>query len=137
MKLSPRLSFNGQCQEAMDFYERCFGAKIQFSLTYGNSPMSGHVSPEWADKILHATIAVGESILYTADAPPEQYEPPKGFHVTIGVAEASEAERIFRELSEGGAVKMPLQQTFWSIRFGVLVDRFGIPWEVNCQQGAE
>src|SRR5882757_4909832 len=110
MKLSPRLSFNGQCQEAMDFYERCLGGKIQFVLTYGDSPMSDHVPPAWREKILHATLGIGESILYAADAPPEQYQPAKGFHVTIGVPEAAEAERIFRELSEGGTVQMPLQK---------------------------
>jgi PhnB protein len=137
MKLSPRLSFNGQCQEAMDFYERCFGAKIEFMLTYGRSPMADHVPPEWHEKILHATLAVGESIVYAADAPPDRYKPPQGFHVTIGVQDAAEAERIFGELSEGGVVQMPLQQTFWTVRFGVLVDRFGIPWEVNCQQAPE
>jgi PhnB protein len=137
MKLSPRLSFNGQCREAMDFYARCFGAKIQFSLTYGKSPMSDHVPPAWRDKILHATLAIGESTLYAADAPPDQYQPPRGFHVTIGVPDAAESERIFRELSECGTVQLPLQKTFWAIRFGVLVDRFGIPWEINCQQAPE
>lgn len=134
MKLSPHLSFNGQCQEAMDFYQRCFGGKIQSMLTYGNAPMSDRVPPQWRGKILHATLAIGQSILYAADTPPEQYQPPKGFHVTIGVQEAAEAERIFRELSEGGTVQMPLQKTFWAIRFGVLVDRFAISWEVNCPQ---
>jgi len=137
MKLSPHLSFNGQCQEAMEFYQRCFGGKIQSMLTYGNAPMSERVPPEWRGKILHATLAVGQSILYAADAQPGQYQPPKGFSVTIGVPDAAEAERIFRELSEGGAVQMPLQKTFWAIRFGVLVDRFAIPWEVNCPGAAE
>jgi len=137
MKLTPHLSFNGQCQEAMDFYQRCFGAKIQSMLTYGNAPMFDRVPPERRGKILHATLAIGQSILYAADTPPEQYQPPRGFHVTIGVQDAAEAERIFRELSEGGTVQMALQKTFWAIRFGVLVDRFGISWEVNCPKAAE
>jgi PhnB protein len=137
MKLIPHLSFNGQCQEAMDFYQRCFGAKIQFMLTYGDAPMSERVPPEWRGKVLHATLAIGQSILYAADPLPERYQPPKGFHVTIRVQEEGEAERIFRELSEGGTVQMPLQKTFWAIRFGVLVDRFGIPWEVTCPQAPD
>jgi PhnB protein len=137
MKLSPRLSFNGQCREAIDFYERCLGGKIQFVLTYGDSPMAEQVPPAWREKILHATLAIGPSILYAADAPPEKYLAPSGFQLTIGAADAAEAERIFGELSVGGTVQMPLQKTFWSIRFGVLVDRFGIPWEVNCQQAPD
>jgi PhnB protein len=137
MKLSPRLSFNGQCREALDFYQDCLGARIEFALTYGDSPVADKVPAEWRDKILHATLGVGQSILYAADAMPGEYLPPKGFYVTIGVQDAAEAERIFGPLSEGGVVKMPLQKTFWSIRFGVLVDRFGIPWEVNCQQAPE
>jgi PhnB protein len=137
MKLITHIFFNGQCQEALDFYQRCVGAKIQFTLTYGKSPMSDRVTPEWRGKILHATLAIGESTLFAADTPPERYQPPRGFHVTIRVEDAAEAERIFRELSEGGAVQMPLQKTFWAIRFGVLVDRFGIPWEVTCPQAPE
>ncbi|HUB24327.1 MAG TPA: VOC family protein [Tepidisphaeraceae bacterium] len=137
MKLKPHLSFNGQCQEAMDFYQRCLGAKIHFMLTYGNAPMSDRVPPEWRGKILHATLAIGRSILNAADATPEHYQPPKGFHLTIDVQDAAEAERIFRELSEGGSVQMPLQKTFWATHFGVAVDRFGIPWEVNCPGASE
>ena len=137
MKLSPHLSFNGQCQEAMEFYQRCLGGKIQSMLTYGNAPLSDRVPPQWRGKILHATLAIGQSILYAADTPPGQYQPPSGFHVTIGVQDAAEAERVFRALSKGGAVRMPLQKTFWSIRFGVVVDRFGISWEVNTQQAPE
>ncbi len=137
MKLSPHLSFNGQCQEAMEFYQRCLGGKIQHMLTYGDSPLSDRVPPDWCGKILHTTFAIGQSILYAEDTPPDQYQPPKGFQLTIGVPDAAEAERIFRELSEGGFVRMPLQKTFWAIRFGVLVDRFGISWKVNCPGAPE
>jgi PhnB protein len=137
MKLSPNLYFNGQCQEAMDFYQRCFGGKNRFMLTYGDSPISDTVPPEWRGKILHATLAIGQSILHAADSAPGQYQPPKGFHMIIGVPDAAEAERIFRELSEGGTVQMPLQKTFWATLFGVLVDRFGIAWKVNCPGAAE
>jgi PhnB protein len=134
MKLSPHLSFNSQCQEAMEFYQRCFGAKNLYMLTYGNSPMSDRVPPDWRGKILHATLDIGQSILTAGDTLPGQYQPPKGFQVLIDVQDPAEAERIFRELSEGGTVQMPLQKTFWTVRFGVLVDRFGIPWEVNCAE---
>src|SRR5277367_2405779 len=99
MKLSPHLSFNGRCEEAMNFYQRCLGAKIQSMLTYGNSPLSDQVPSEWRGKILHATLAIGQSILYAEDRRPEHYQPSKGFQLTIGIQDAAEAERIFRELS--------------------------------------
>ena len=67
------------------------------------------------------------------DAPPGRYEAPKGFSVSIGIADPVEAERIFHALAENGTVRMPIQKTFWSARFGMLVDRFGIPWMINCE----
>jgi len=69
-----------------------------------------------------------------SDAPPDRYEEPKGLSVTIGVDTAAEAERIFHALADNGTVRMPLQETFWAIRFGTLVDQFGIPWMVNCER---
>lgn len=134
MKLSPHLSFAGQCQDAFEFYEQCLRGKIVTMLTYGNSPMANQTPAELRGKILHATLSVGQNTLYGADVLPSQYQAPRGFHLTIGIQDPQEAERVFRELSEGGAVQMPLQQTFWAIRFGVLVDRFGISWEINCSQ---
>jgi PhnB protein len=134
MKVNPHVSFGGQCQEAFQFYERCLGGKIITMLAYGESPMAEQVPPEWRGKILHATLAVGDNVLYGADVLPDQYQPPKGFHLTIGIKDPVEAERIFRELSENGTVQMPLQKTFWAIRFGVLLDRFGVSWEINCEQ---
>jgi PhnB protein len=137
MKLSPSLSFNGRCQEAMEFYRDCFDGKDLYLLTFENSPASDRVPVEWRGKIVHASLAIGECILHANDALPRQYQPPTGFQLTIGVQDAAEAERVFRALSEGGVVKMQLQKTFWSVRFGVVVDRFGITWEVNCQQAPE
>jgi PhnB protein len=134
MKLNPHLSFGGQCEAAFQFYERCLGGKILTMLTYGNSPMAEQVPPEWRGKILHATLTVGDNVLVGADVLPEQYEPPKGFQVLLGMDDPVEAERIFQALAENGTVQMPLQKTFWAVRFGVLVDQFGVPWEINCEQ---
>src|SRR5712692_447558 len=134
MKLNPHLSFGGQCEAAFQFYERCFGGKILTMLTYGNSPMAEQVPPEWRGKILHATLTVGDNVLMGADALPEQYEQPKGFQVLLGIDDPVDAERIFQALAENGTVQMPLQKTFWAVRFGVLVDRFGVPWGINCEQ---
>ena len=134
MRLNPYLSFNGQCEAAFKLYERCFGGKIVTLLTYGNSPMAGQTPPDWRDKILHATLNVGESVLMGADVPPEHYEPAKGFGVMLGIDDPADAERIFHALAEGGTVQVPLEKTFWSVLFGMVIDRFEIPWEINCEQ---
>ena len=133
LKLSHR-SFDGQCQAAFQFYERCFGGKIITMLTYGESPMAEQVPPEWHGKIVHATLTVGGNVLMGADVLPEQYEKPRGFHMLRGVDDPADAERIYHALSENGTVQMPLKKTFWAVLFGVLVDKYGISWEINCEQ---
>jgi PhnB protein len=134
MQLNPHLTFNGQCEEAFKFYQQCLGGNIQTMMTYGDSPMADQVPSEWRDKIIHATLIVGETALMGGDAPRDRYEEPRGFSVTIQINDPAEAERIFRALSENGTVTLQLQQTFWAARFGMVVDRFGIPWMVNCGQ---
>jgi len=103
-------------------------------LSYGDSPMAEQAPPEWSGKILHATLNFGDNVLMGSDSLPGQYEQPKGFQALLGIGDPGEAERIFDALAENGTVLMPIQQTFWALRFGVLVDRFGIPWEINCEQ---
>jgi PhnB protein len=134
MQLNPYLSFNGQCAEAFEFYQQCLGGNIQTMMTHSGSPMADQVPSEWRDKILHATLIVGESTLMGADVPPDSYKEPRGFSITIHINDPADAERIFGALSEGGKVTMQLQETFWAARFGMVVDRFGIPWMVNCGQ---
>jgi len=137
MQLNPYLLFNGQCEAAFKFYERTLGGKIEELITHAGTPAETHVPAEWRDKIMHARLVVGDQVLMGSDAPPDQYEPPSGFSVSIQTTDPAEAERIFKALSEKGTVRMPIQQTFWSPRFGMLVDQFGIPWMVNAQQAAE
>ena len=137
MQLSPNLNINGECEAAFKFYEQCLGGKIQTMMTWGDSPMADQVPSEWRDRIIHASMLVGEtSQLGGGDAPPDRYEEPRGLSVTVQIKEPADAERIFNALSEGGTVTMPIEQTFWSARFGMCVDRFGIPWMVNCAQAA-
>ena len=136
MQLNTYLLFGGQCEAAFKFYERCLGGKIVGMMTYGESPMSQQLPPEWRGKIIHARLAVGEEAIMGSDAPPDRYEVPKGFSVSIGVKDPAEAERIFNELAKNGTVQMAFQKTFWSVGFGMLVDQFGIPWMVNCEQVA-
>ena len=132
MQLSPTVSFNGQCKEAFTFYQKCLGGRIQVMMTWGESPMADQVPPEWRDKIIHTSLIVGETSLLGSDAPPGSYEKPRGFSVAIHIDNPADAERVFKALSEGGTIQMPLEQTFWATRFGMVVDRFDIPWMVNC-----
>lgn len=137
MQLNPYLSFNGNCEEAFKFYERCLGGKIVAMITHAEAPMADKFPAEWQKKIMHARLVIGDQVLMGSDTPSEQYQVPQGFSVTVGPSTAEEAERIFHGLAEGGNVRMPIEKTFWAVRFGVLVDRFGIPWMVNCEQAAE
>jgi PhnB protein len=134
MKLSPHLVFNSQCEAAFKFYEQYLGGKIVIMLTWASSPMASQAPPGCSDKILHATLAIGDNVLAGADALPGQYEQPKGFYVVLGLDDPVDAERIFTALAENGTVQMPIQKTFWAVRFGVVTDQFGIPWEINCEQ---
>jgi PhnB protein len=132
--LYPHLVFNGQCEEAFRFYERCLGGKIAVMLTWADSPMASDAPEGFGKKILHATLTVGDNMLAGSDGLPGQYQQPQGFHILVGIAGPAEAERIFNALAENGKVQMPFQKTFWAAGFGVLTDQFGISWEINSEQ---
>ena len=133
MQLNPYLTFNGQCETAFKFYEKCLGGKIEAMMAHTGTPAEAHVPPEWREKIMHARLNVNGEVLMGSDAPPDHYKEPKGFSVSLQFKDIKEAERVFHALAESGRVGMPLQQTFWAARFGTLVDRFGIPWMINCE----
>ena len=134
MKINSYLMFNGQCEAAFTFYEQCLGGKIAFKITNGESPMAKETPPERHHHILHARFVVGDNVLMGSDSPPERYDQPKGFFVSLNIDTPKEAERIFTALSDKGTVLMPIQETFWAHRFGMLNDRFGIPWMINCEK---
>jgi PhnB protein len=134
MKINPHLSFNGQCEAAFKFYETCLGGRITLMMTYDAVPPIGPMPTDWGKKIIHATLTLGNYTLTGADLPPESYRKPEGFSVLLHHSAVSEAERIFKTLEANGIVQLPLQETFWAKRFGVLVDQFGIPWSVNCEK---
>lgn len=133
MQLSIHLGFDGQCQEAFQFYEKVLGGKITFMQAYGGSPAEQMVPPEYGGKILHASLVVDGQVLMGADAPPDRHAAPHGFSVSIQVKDPADTERIYNALAEGGKVQMPLQTTFWSPKFGMCIDRFGIPWMINTE----
>ena len=134
MQVSPYLSFNGQCEAAFTLYERCLGAALGPIFRYGGSPMADQVPPDWQDKIMHGSVTIAGQVLMGGDVTPDRYEDPKGFNLSIQIGDTSEAERIFDALSEDGTIVMPLEKTFWAARFGMVVDRFGIPWLINCEE---
>jgi PhnB protein len=134
MQLNTYLNFNGNCEAAFRFYEKSFGGKIEAMMTHEGTPMASHVAPEWRNKIIHARMKVGDVVLMGSDAPTEHFQQPQGFSVNLSVKSPEEAERIFGELAENGKIQMPLQPTFWAKRFGMVVDRFGTPWMINCER---
>jgi PhnB protein len=132
MEFAFHLCFAGECEAAFRFYERVLAGSLTL-LTYADSPAAATVPPEWSGKVVHATLSLGNRHLAGADVLPHQYKPPQGFFILLNPATLAEAERIFTALAEKGTVQMPLQKTFWSQAFGVLVDRFGVPWEISCE----
>ena len=136
MQLYPNLTFNGECEAALKFYEKCLHGETTFMMTYENTPMNLEAPPDWRKKISHATFVLGDFMFSGSDALPGQYQKPQGFALQFNLSDSLEAERIFNILAENGTVQVPLQETFWALRFGGLVDQFGIPWLINCQKPA-
>src|SRR4030095_10727774 len=132
MQMNPYLSFKGDCEAAFRFYERALGAEAGSIFRYGGSPMASDVPGDWSDKVMHASLTLGGQVLMGGDVAPNQYEAPKGFSLSLQLT-VTEAERIFPQLAEGGRVVVPLAKTFWAERFGMVVDRFRIPWLINCE----
>jgi PhnB protein len=136
MQMTPYLSFNGDCEAAFTFYARCLDGTLGAMFRYGGSPMAEEAPADWSDKIMHASVTLGGQMLMGADVVPERYEEPKGISLSLQLDRTDEAERIFHELASNGRVLVPLEKTFWAERFGMVVDRFGIPWLINCEAAA-
>jgi PhnB protein len=134
MQTNPYILFNGNCEEAFKFYERALGAKIECVLTHEGTPAEAHVAPEFRKKVMHGRINLNGQTIMGSDCPPDRYQKPQGFSITLTVQDAGQAERLYHALEDGGHVGMPIQETFWAVRFGMLTDRFGIPWMINCEK---
>ena len=133
MQVTTTLSFNGQCEAAFKLYERVLGARLGPLFRYAGSPMANTVPPEWQDKIMHGSLTIGDHVLMGGDFAADRYEAPRGFSLSINLTSAAEADAIFGELATEGRVLVPLEKTFWAERFGMVVDRFGVPWMINCE----
>ena len=140
MKIHAYLNFPGTCEQAMTHYAKVLGGQVVAMLPYAGSPMAEEEECAFPDgydgKIMHACVMVGDQILMASDAPTDRFERPQGFAVSLLVDTPAEGERIFNALAEGGSVLMPYQPTFWASGFGMVTDRFGTPWMINCEQAA-
>ena len=133
MQINPYILFNGNCREAFEFYAEVLNGRIEMMVPHGETPAASSVDESWQDKIMHARLAVGEELLMASDSPPQYVEgKAAGYYVQLEFPTIEEARCVFDALAEGGEVRMGFEQTFWSRGFGMLVDRFGIPWMINC-----
>jgi PhnB protein len=131
MQINTYLTFSGNCAEAFQFYARLLGGKVEDSLTFAGTEAEGYVPADWRSKVMHSQMRIGDNVLMGSDAPPAMAQKPQGFSVSIQISDVAEGERIFNAFAEGGQVTMPFAKTFWAERFGMVTDRFGIPWMVN------
>ena len=127
------LAFNGNCAEAMRFYEQALRGKLEVLMSGADSPMADQIPKEFAHRILHARLVLpGGGTLFGGDCPAHlPYEGIKGVSIAVDYATTAEAEQVFAALASGGQVTMPMQPAFWARRWGMLTDRFGTPWIVN------
>ena len=132
VSIQPYLSFGGRCEEAIEFYRKALGAEVRMMMRFKEAPEKQTDMPEcFQDKIMHASLQIGDSVLMASDGRCEGAQAFEGFSISIQLADEAEAERVFAALSDGGLVTMPLEQTFWAPKFGMLQDRFGVGWMIN------
>jgi PhnB protein len=132
--IEPYLFFNGRCEEAVEFYRKALGAEVQMMMRFKESPelpKPGMVPPGFDNKIMHASFRVGGTTVMASDGCSADKANFEGFSLALSVANEAEADRVFAALADGGQVRMPLAKTFWSPRFGMVADRFGIGWMVS------
>lgn len=129
--ITPYITFKGNCRQAIDFYKAALGAEVLFMQTFGDSPMAG-MGP--AENIMHSTLQVGGSTLMMSDDPNPQGDSGGGdISLAIGLDDPERAKEVFENLAKGGAVIMPLEKTFWAEAFGMVADKFGVRWMINCE----
>ena len=133
MQTNIYLNFLGNCEEAFKFYEKALGGKFESFATYDSAPADMPITPEFAKKVIHARIRIGDTQIFGSDAPPDRAGKMGGFSVSLTIDNVAEAEKAFNAISAGGQTHMPFSETFFAKRFGMAVDKFGVPWMVACQ----
>jgi PhnB protein len=130
MKLYTYLNYGGNCRQAFRFYEEHLGGKITMLTTHGEMPNPVDVPPGWKDAVLHARLEIGGTILMGADIPPDRFKPMRSAYLSLLLDSIEEAERVYALLSESGEIFMPMQETFFAVRFAMLRDKFGTSWMI-------
>jgi PhnB protein len=132
MQINPYLFYDSNCEAAFKFYEKALGGKIEMLMRNEDAPADMPSPPERKKNVMHARMTIDGQILMASDAPPDHFNKPQGFAVSLTLMDPAEAERKFKALFEGGSINMPFGKTFFAKGFGMGVDQFGIPWMVNC-----
>jgi PhnB protein len=130
MRVQPYLLFEGRCEEALEFYRRAVGAEVMRLLRFKDSPDPAMRQTAAGDKVMHATFRIGETLIMASDGRGQGQTAFQGFSLSVTVPSEAEADRVFNSLAEGGQVQLPLTKTFFSPRFGMLADRFGVSWMI-------
>ena len=130
MQVQPYLQFDGRCEEALEFYKSVLGAKVEAIMRFKDGPDCMEMPQGTSDKVLHACFRIGESTIMASDGYCKGKPDFQGFSLTIQASDKAEADRLFKALEPGGAVQMPLAETFFSPRFGMVADRFGVSWMI-------
>lgn len=140
MKVEPYLFFNGRCEEALAFYRQALGAEVTAMVRFRESPdpvSPEHLPPGFEDKVMHASFRVGETTIMASDGNSKEPARFQGAALTVSVSDDADAERVFAALAEGGQIQMPLGKTFFSSKFGMATDRFGLLWMVIVARASE
>jgi PhnB protein len=134
MELQPYMFFYGRCEEALNFYKGIFGGKIDSVMRMKEAPPDMPAPPNWGDKIMYARFESGAVKFSASDGRPDTPSVDGNVSLSLSTRDEVEATRVFNALAEGGEVEMPLGEVFWSAKFGVLKDKFGLEWFVNCEK---
>ena len=136
MRVEAYLFFNGRCEEAVEFYRTTLGAEVTMLMRFKESPEPippGMLPPGFENKVMHASLRIGDTTVMASDGQGDGLPVFQGFSLSLAVANEAEAERLFTALGDGGQVQMPLAKTFWSPRFGMVLDRFGVSWMISAE----
>ena len=137
MLVQSYLFFDGRCDEAVEFYKRALGAKVEMLMRFKEAPdppPPGMVPPGFENKVMHTSLRIGDTVVMASDGCTEGDANFKGFSLSLALEKEADADRFFAALADGGQVQMPLGKTFWSPRFGMVTDRFGVGWMINVVQ---
>jgi PhnB protein len=137
--IQPYLFFNGRCEEAVEFYKKALGAEVMMMMRQNESPEPpppGMVPPGFENKIMHVSMRIGQTVVMASDGCSAEKVNFEGFSLSLAVSTPAEVDQYFNALAEGGQIGMPLAKTFWSPRFGMVTDKFGVGWMITVMVDA-